>query len=414
MTLKESIASELLAAASNPGELQEVFQRYGQSKGPFYLALAEATVKLRGTVEKLCKEKTETEAQLENLRTQVDSLDQKRTKLDATVQSLDQQATQLKKRLVSAQSLLDEAQELAKQGFSADQLARFRDVLARLAASQGTRLQNGVEQFFEAVGHYEQFVSLDVEVRQAEVARDTAKAEVERWQAEARATEAKAKAQKASIDFTEKLLAQGVKEPDLPHWTRILAKAGVTPETLAQALEQHMSLAALLHDRQTRADALKGQVAKLERQVKALTDELEGVRSTIQAMRDTALATVQQAMQDMVAEVRAMENRLGEFGSLREELGDLQAEVTLARALRSGDPDTWRTAHAQHMLTLLVVTLTWAQANGFNPELVPPENVQSSTTISSWTRVRFCDLLRWAAAGLVGVKQIALSKGSLP
>lgn len=85
MTLKESIANELLAAASNTGELQAVFQRYGHSKGSFYLALAEATVRLRGRVEKLCKDKTEREAQLKDLRTQVDSLDQKRTESDATV-----------------------------------------------------------------------------------------------------------------------------------------------------------------------------------------------------------------------------------------------------------------------------------------------------------------------------------------
>lgn len=133
-----------------------------------------------------------------------------------------------------------------------------------------------------------------------------------------------------------------------------------------------------------------------------------------QAMRETALVEVQQAAQDMVAEVRALENRLGEFGSLRrEELVDLRAEVTLARALRSADPATWRTVSAQGVLTLLFVTLTWAQANGFNPDLVPPESIQRSALIGSWNHVRFIDLVRWATTGLVDAKQMALSKGPL-
>ena len=46
MSKKDDIVEGLLGSVDDPDELEEVFRRYGSSKGPFYLALAEATSQL--------------------------------------------------------------------------------------------------------------------------------------------------------------------------------------------------------------------------------------------------------------------------------------------------------------------------------------------------------------------------------
>ena len=51
---------------------------------------------------------------------------------------------------------------------------------------------------------------------------------MEFWQAESKIAEAKCKARKTSIEFADKLIAQGIKQNDLPHWDRIILKAGIT------------------------------------------------------------------------------------------------------------------------------------------------------------------------------------------
>ena len=74
--------------------------------------------------------------------------------------------------------------------------------------------------------------------------------------------------------------------------------------------------------------------------------------------------------------------------------------MALAHALRSEAPETWEPVNSQEILCLIGAALTWSRVKGANPEAGPPEEVQRGTLISSWTKVRFGSLLRWAAFAL--------------
>ena len=196
-------------------------------------------------------------------------------------------------------------------------------------------------------------------------------------------------------------LEQHVKEGDLPQWTRTLSKSGVTPENLAQTLERYASLEALILDRQKRSDELESEVASLEGQEKALQQANAGTHAAIQAVRDKALAEVQQAGQDLAANLKGLDAKVQELGALGEQLGDLRAEAALARAFRTADPEFWGTVTSQGIHALLSAVLMWARVKGFDPQLSPPDTIQHGLLLPSWSRVNFTDLVRWAAAALV-------------
>ena len=279
-----------------------------------------------------------------------------------------------------------------------------------MASATGNKSQDAVALFFTEVDRYKGIMSLELEKKGAEVAAAKAKAEVETWRAEAKAAEARAHARRSSIDLADKLLAQGIKEGDLPHWAGILASAGIPPEALAKALEQCASVETLVHSRRKRADELEGQVAELESQVKALTQERDGIQAAIQAVREGGLSEVRQLGDGVVAGLKDLDERVQEFGRLREQLGNLGAEATLAHALRSCDPELWRPVSPETIMTLLGAALTWAQVRDFNPSLQPPEQVRrASPFLNSWTTVTFSGLLQWAATGLVTADRKALA-----
>ena len=66
-TVKETIRQQLLEAASNPDGLEAVLRKHSGSKGPLYLALAEATSQLRGRLEKTASEVAEADKRRDHL-----------------------------------------------------------------------------------------------------------------------------------------------------------------------------------------------------------------------------------------------------------------------------------------------------------------------------------------------------------
>jgi hypothetical protein len=112
-----------------------------------------------------------------------------------------------------------------------------------------------------------------------------------------------------------------------------------------------------------------------------------------------------------VASLRELEERVVKFGDLKERMGDMRAEVTLAQAIRSGDPDLWQNVSPQSVSLLLYANMTWAHSRGFNAVLAPPEYVERANSLSSWNRVRFADLIRWAIAGLPEAEATVLPNG---
>jgi len=306
-TLTNTITQELLDAVDNPAELDAVLKKHSHSKGPLYHAVAQATTRLQQQLRDDSTEISQIRAKGKELRDQAHTLENHCRELEVKGQSLEEKTRQAEASLVKVNELLDQVKALRGLGFGPDELSRLHDLLAGIATSQGTKPENAVGAFFRHVSQYESIVSLEMGKKQAEIARDKAKAEAERWQAEAKAAEAKAKARKTTIDFADKLLAQSVKEGDIPHWTLILSKGGVNPECLVLALEQFSSLENLCKDRQEQVKKLETQVKELTSQLEALNEERQQVSAAIGAIRETALAEIERTAQETLQDLNSLQ-----------------------------------------------------------------------------------------------------------
>ena len=201
--------------------------------------------------------------------------------VDGEVQKKQQLSASLDGRIKAKQALLDQVQTIGGLGLGTKELVKLHNLLLKIGASQGMEAQESTKMFFAYVGKFQDALALDTHIHQLQTAAATAQAESEHWQAQAKAVEAKTKARKASIDITEKLLAHGVKERDLPHWMHILEKADVSVEELSQGLDQFAALEKLIQNRQQKADKLETSVKSLTAQVNALTDERDQVSAEV-------------------------------------------------------------------------------------------------------------------------------------
>ena len=399
-TLTESITQELLDAVDDPAGLEGIIQKHARSKGPLYAALAQATSCLKERLVSLSSQSREVEKDLQQVQEQAKSA-QRQQELTKTA------LRELEGDVRDKRGIVDRADELAGLGFGLPEVVRLHEMMLELAASQDSSPQEAVAAFFDEVDRCRGSVSRELEHKRAEAATGKARVEAERWQAEALAAEAKCKARKATIDVVEGLLASGVKEGDVRQWGNIMAKAGLSPEDLAGELKRYGSIEKTVRAKQKRSEDLGCQVTTLEARLKALRKERDGLHAAIEAVRDEALSQVRQAGQGVLGGIKRLKAEVEDYGALREEAAGLRRELSLAKALHSGDPKAWGAVDAHGMLNLLGAVLVWSGVNGFNPQLPPPKSVRM---IGAWTKVGFADLLQWAALGLASFDRCPATK----
>lgn len=396
MTRTEAIAEELLAAVDSPEQLPAILERHAGSKGPLYNALATATKRLR-------EEFTRLAAEVQKLRQQKAGLDRQLDELDRRAGQHREALQQAEQRLAEGRPLLDRLDRLAGLGLGPVELDQLISLLARLASEQGLPTQEGVRQFFETVGRYEQVLSLDLEARRATVRAQTAQAEAERWEAEARRAEVKAKLRREAIDFAEALLKRGVSADDLAAWQQIVERSGLPPAKLVPALEQHGSLSRLIraleqerNRLQNQKEALEAGIAALRRRQAQLDQALQAVNEkgrqrvekaeaeAARAVRDVqqlAVAAIRQAREEAIRTLAAWDRRLAStiqrHEALAEEVATMEQDVKLARALRSDADEAWKQVEPRTWAALIGRMIHWAQVVDFNPRAVIPEAVKA-------------------------------------
>lgn len=441
-TLTQTITNELLEAMDDPGEMQAVLHKHANSKGPLYIALAKATNTLVTDVTTLLGNRKEAEKKLQEQQQHVEAVTKTLANLQEQVALKTGEQAAQDTKIEERKTLLDRADSLAALGFGADELSQLNAVLTKLAASQGEKKAAVVSLFFQLLGQYQDMISLELEAKSAHVAAAKAKAEMEKCEAETKAAEAKAKARKISLDIVEKMLAQGVKEPDLPHWAAILAKSSVAPGEMAGALEKFGTLDKLCKDREKRSQELHGEAKKLTSQVNALTEERDNIGAAIEAVKDKVLAqleaTAQKAIQGLSGQVNIInvqwqqlatainvmrEKAVNEmkltsekargnidvlmaetakYGAVERHAGALEAEVALARAFKSHDPEQWKQISRQVIGGLLAGIILWSHGDpSHNPLLpAPPSSLSSRMYMHTWLSTRLDEILVWALSGV--------------
>lgn len=372
MSLKELIAQDLLDAAGDPVALQQALDRHKTSKGPLYAALGEVTAHLEQQLRGLGGEVASAQAEVAQLDEHVREQTEKLHGLGLEHRDQQQRIAANEARLAEQDQLLARARGLEGRGFGDGELALLHERLAAIAASSGAQPQEAVAQFFELVGRYEHIVTDDVEAVRAQTRAAKAKAEAERWEAEARQREASTKARSAIIDVVEHLLRHGVKQVDVPRWSKILEKAGETPDHLAKELERCGSLEALRQSRSKAVTRLQDQIAEATDRLKVLKAEQARTRAAIAVTRDAAVGEMEQVAQKALGHLEELLRATMRYGILQREAATLEDELETARALKVMTPEAWTGLPRALVQRLLLGLIYRARAMGqtLDPGLV--------------------------------------------
>lgn len=411
-TLTETITQELLDGLDDPGGLDRVLQRYQGSKGPLYKALAYALDGAETLLRSVKEELSDVRLGRETAQADDGRLRQERTRLEAELQDLESRRITAAEQLQALEPTLTGAEELERWGFGEAELARLAELLGQTAAEQGAPPEDGVAQFFETIRRYERIVSWDLEATRAESRAVQMRAESQRWEAEARAREAKTKLRSASIDAIERLSELGVKEDDLLRWEMVMQRSGESAEDVTESLERYGSLSVAAEEMEERLGQIKKEVAKRERQLKGLNEEREGVHAAIEAVRADALGQVRQVGQQAVREVRNLGDRAQEYigglvvaaedyGKLRGDATLLHEELKIARALRSDDIAQWQALTLRDIRLLVTGAFHWATAEGRDTAVRLTPRLRRVLGFPSYTDPHLSQLLAGAFLGLL-------------
>jgi len=423
MTLTEEIYEKLMAAADDPVATEKVFQECGGSKGPFYLALAKATTSKKEHLKEITNKCTDADKAFQEKQQQTKDEDQKLTDINESIEAKTKNMEVLDLKIVEKQTLLDEVQTIAALGFGTKQLSQLRETLSKMAASQGVKPAEVALLFFNQLSNYQDLISLELEVKGAQVATEKAKADVEFWQTQAKNAEAKSKARKIAVDFAESLIAAGVKQNDIPHWDRIIKKAGVKPEKLANALEQYGSLEKHYQHRLEEEQKLGIKIKELTGQVKTLMDEKQRVSDSISILRKQAVTemvnisqkalgtmdnlavkteesinlqrkkageAIEAVQQNNQAAFEAISNKALEnmqlvvneaarYADLEYQAGILASELVIVRALKTQNHEYWGKMPFHSVREMLEGVIIWTNdGSDHNPALMKPAYPLSS------------------------------------
>ncbi|MBI4303513.1 MAG: hypothetical protein HY665_04160 [Chloroflexi bacterium] len=401
-TITETIREELLGCVNDPAAVESVLQKHSHSKGPAYTALAQATTVLTQQLKSLAEKNAAAEKDYAHRQQAIKSAEVKEAELNTAIDQKTKELASISGQLEQKKQVLGQAKELAAMGFGHDELDRLQKMLAHTAASQGAKGQDAVKLFFQGVGQYQDMTSLALEAKSAKVAAKKAKANAEQWQLQAKVADAKTKARKVTIDFAEKLMSQGVKEGDLPHWSRILSKSGLAPGNLASALEQYVSLEKLCQDRGHQAETLDTKITQLNVQADALTEKREQTGAAITSIKEHAIANIEIASEKAISNIETLMTKAEEYAKLERQAGTLEQEIALAKAFISGEPEKWHGIPRRVIRELLAGLIAWTRGNpSQNPFLPPPQNSLSSRILlCSFERVSLDEVLTWALSGI--------------
>ena len=400
MSRTDVVVHELKQAVMTGEDVEEVLRRHEDSKSVLYRALAEvlpwAGAELTSAAANL-ESRLDAKAQVGR---DIESLTPVRDGLQAEIDRHRQESAELTDRLEGRRAERDQLDQLGAWGFHPERLAELREFVERLSAEQGVLPEDAAAEVFAFLGRYEGVASLDVEARRAERRAEEARAEASRWSAEARRREAHTKLRIATIDATERLLARGVKEPDIARWHRILDRAGLTPSKLARELERLGSLEKACRERERKLQGLDKRVEETTARLDSLRKTERRTKASIAAVEANAVGTMREMSDEAVEQIRRLAIEARECGRLHEEASTLAPEITLARAIRSMRPDDLREIPRPLIRRLANTLVEWVKLTGYNPQVPMTRPVRAAWNRAMVTHtLSLEDLMLWAFRG---------------
>mgnify|MGYP000123735584 FL=1 len=202
------------------------------------------------------------------------------------------------------------------------------------------------------------------------------------------------------ISCADELQALGFGQTELKTMSETLAGIGSDPTkavgTFLAAVNEYQSLDALTRGQSEEEAKLQD----LRSQVEALTQERKGLTAAISAVRDEALAQVAEAGRQAKENVDAQFRAGAEYAKLSQQAEALGNWVEVGKVLSSGNPESWRELPVEVIQHLLAVALRWAEADGHDTEVPPPEMIVKKNALLRYQPLRLSDVVAWAWAGL--------------
>ena len=202
------------------------------------------------------------------------------------------------------------------------------------------------------------------------------------------------------IARAEELQALGFGQTELKTMSETLAGIGSDPikavGTFLAAVTKYQSLDALTRGQSEEEARLQD----LRSQVEALTQERKGLTAAISAVRDKASAQVAEAGRQAKENVDAQFKAGAEYAKLSQQAEALGNWVEVGKVMSSGHPESWRELPVEVIQHLLVVALRWAEADGHDVEVPPPDMIAKKNVLLKYQPLRLSDVVAWAWAGL--------------
>ena len=202
------------------------------------------------------------------------------------------------------------------------------------------------------------------------------------------------------IARAEELQALGFGQTELKTMSETLAGIGSDPTkavaTFVAAVNEYQSLDALTRGQSEEEAKLQD----LRSQVEALTQERKGLTAAISAVGDEALTQVMEAGRQAKENVDAQFRAGAAYAKLSQQAEALGNWVEVGKVLSSGNPESWRELPVEVIQHLLVVALRWAEADGHDVEVPPPDMIARKNVLLKYQPLRLSDVVAWAWAGL--------------
>jgi len=382
MGRRELIVEELLEAMDKGGDVDFVLRRHGDSRNILYQALVIVIRIAEDRLRKAVRDVASARKLVETLQQQAEAMKAKNEELQERVASLEHKEAEVAATLKTKQTLLNESASLERIGFDAERLRQLRAVLERMAVERKLPLDKVTEVFFELLDRLDDPVALKIEEQRAEESLHEAKAAVERGKADARHLDEVAEARRGPIEALERLRGRGVKENDIPDWSRLLSASRTSPKRLTQKIGQFGTLQKAVVDLKRQRDELAAEQRDRVSKVESLKEEWESVGAQLMEMR-----------QEMLVLSMRRERIEGEA----EELGDL---IQFARAVTFKEAEEIRKVPPTTIFLLLTWIVYWSEETGHRNVSVPPGSTYQVPWLSFLGSPVLHDLLRMAAATL--------------
>ena len=202
------------------------------------------------------------------------------------------------------------------------------------------------------------------------------------------------------IARAEELQALGFGQTELKTMSETPAGIGSDPtkavSTFLAAVTKYQSLDALTRGQSEEEAKLQD----LRSQVETLTQERKGLTAAISAVRDEALAQVAEAGRQAKENVDAQFKAGAEYAKLSQQAEALGNWVEVGKVLSSGNPESWRELPVEVIQHPLLVALRWAEADGHDVEVPPPDMIAKKNILLRYQPLRLSDVVAWAWTGL--------------